>query len=69
MGLDHFKGRSWRGFQHRLVLGPVLAAIAYLFILTVHLRTRNNFWCDVETDPPNDPALAGEIDRLPRVLW
>ena len=36
LGLDHFEGRSWRGFHHHLVL----AAIAYLFILTVYLRTK-----------------------------
>jgi SRSO17 transposase len=30
LGLDHYEGRSWRGFHHHLVL----SAIAYLFILT-----------------------------------
>ena len=64
LGLDHFEGRSWRGFHHHLVL----AAIAYLFILTVYLRTKKNFWCDVGTDSPRDPALAGEVDRLLHVL-
>ena len=60
LGLDHFEGRSWRGFHHHLVL----SAIAYLFILTVYLRRKKNFWCDVGTDSPPDPALAGEIERL-----
>ena len=64
LGLDHFEGRSWRGFHHHLVL----AAIAYLFILTVYVRSKKNFWCDVGTDSPSDPALAGEIDRLLHVL-
>ena len=58
-GLDHFEGRSWRGFHHPLVL----SAIAYLFILTTYLRRKRNFWCDVGTDSPRDPALAGEIER------
>jgi SRSO17 transposase len=60
LGLDHFEGRSWRGFHHHLVL----SALAYLFILTVYLRTKKNFWCDVGTDSPHDPALSGEADRL-----
>ncbi len=60
LGLDHFEGRSWRGFHHHLVL----SALAYLFILTVYLRRKKNFWCDVGTDSPRDPAVAGEIDRI-----
>jgi SRSO17 transposase len=59
LGLDHFEGRSWRGFHHHLVL----SAVAYLFILTVYLRRKKNFWCDVGTDSPRDPALAGEVHR------
>lgn len=59
LGLDHFEGRSWRGFHHHLVL----SAVAYLFILTVYLRRKKNFWCGVGTDSPRDPALAGEIER------
>lgn len=59
LGLDHFAGRSWRGFHHHLVL----SALAYLFILTVYLRRKKNFWCHVGTDSPPDRALAGEIER------
>src|ERR1035437_3023509 len=64
LGLDHFEGRSWRGFHHHLVL----SAVAYLFILTVYLRRKKNFWCDVGTDSPHDPALAGEIERTLSLL-
>ena len=39
LGLDHFEGRSWRGFHHHLVL----SAVAYLFILTVYLRRKKTF--------------------------
>ena len=39
LGLDHFEGRSWRGFHHHLVL----SAAAYLFIRVVHLRAKKNF--------------------------
>jgi SRSO17 transposase len=64
LGLDHFEGRSWRGFHHHLVL----SAVAYLFILTVYLRAKKNFWCDVGTDSPPDPAVFGEVARALRVL-
>jgi SRSO17 transposase len=60
LGLDHFEGRSWTGFHHHLVL----SALAYLFILTIHARAKKNFWCDVGTDSPGDPSVAGEVDRL-----
>ena len=60
LGFDHFEGRSWTGFHHHLVL----SALAYLFILTVHARAKKNFWCDVGANPPGDPAVAGEVDRL-----
>jgi SRSO17 transposase len=64
LGLDHFEGRSWRGFHHHLVL----SAVAYIFILTLYLRRKKNFWCDVGTDTPPDPTVVGEIARLLRVL-
>ena len=36
LGLDHFEGRSWRGFHHQLVL----AAVAYIFVLLAHLESK-----------------------------
>jgi SRSO17 transposase len=60
LGLDHYEGRSWRGFHHHLVL----SALAYWFVLTVYLRAKKNFWCDVGTDAASDPAVAAEINRL-----
>jgi SRSO17 transposase len=60
LGLDHYEGRSWRGFHHHLVL----SALAYLFVLAVYLRAKKNFWCDVGTDAAGDPAVAAEIHRL-----
>jgi len=68
LGLDHFEGRSWRGFHHHLAL----SALAYLFILTIYLEAKKNFWSDVGEDPRIDPALAAAIDRtlslLPRYI-
>jgi SRSO17 transposase len=60
LGLDHFEGRSWRGFHHHLAL----SAVAYLFILVVYLRAKKNFWCDVGSGFESDSPVAGEIHRL-----
>ena len=60
LGFDHFEGRSWRGFHHHLVL----SAVAYLFVLTVYLRSKKNFWAHVGTDAPPDPPVLAEIGRL-----
>ena len=64
LGLDHYEGRSWRGFHHHLVM----SAIAYLFILTSYLEAKKNFWSDVGEDPGSDSAVATEIDRTLSLL-
>lgn len=64
LGLDHFEGRSWRGFHHHLVL----SSVAYLFVLIVYLRHKKNFWVDVGTDAARDPAVLGEMGRLLHLL-
>jgi len=64
LGLDHFEGRSWRGFHHHLVL----AVLAYLFVLVVYLRAKKNFWCDVGTDTEEDAAVAAAVGRLLQLL-
>src|ERR1700680_3531732 len=64
LGLDHYEGRSWRGFHHHLVM----SAIAYLFILTTYLAAKKNFWSDVGEDPGSDPAVVTEIDRTLSLL-
>jgi hypothetical protein len=38
LGLDHYEGRSWRGFHHHLML----AALAYLFILSIYLASKKS---------------------------
>jgi len=64
LGLDHHEGRSWAGFHHHLVL----AALAYWFVLLTFERIKKNFWPDVGTDAPRDPAVVGEMARLLRLL-
>jgi SRSO17 transposase len=60
LGLDHFEGRSWRGFHHHLVM----AVLAYLFVVVVFLSAKKNFWCDVGAGAEEDAAVAAEVSRL-----
>jgi len=64
LGFDHYEGRSWRGFHHH----HALVAVAYLFVLTVYLRAKKNFWPDVGDDLAPDPALVADMDRLVPLL-
>jgi SRSO17 transposase len=64
LGLDHYEGRSWQGFHHHLVL----AAVAYLFVTVIYLRSKKNFWCYVGTGVACDAAVVGAADRLLSVL-
>ena len=60
LGLDHFEGRSWRGFHHHLVM----AVLAYLFVAVVYLDAKKNFWCDLGTSVDEDASVAAEVNRL-----
>jgi len=60
LGLDHFEGRSWQGFHHHLVM----AILAYLFVATVFLDAKKNFWCDVGASVDEDASVADEVGRL-----
>jgi SRSO17 transposase len=64
LGLDHYEGRSWQGFHHHLVL----AAVAYLFVLVICLRSKKNAWCYVGTGLARDAAVVDTVDRLLSVL-
>jgi SRSO17 transposase len=64
LGLDHYEGRFWRGFHHHLVL----AAVAYLFVLVIYLRSKKNSWCYVGTGAARDAAVVGAVDRVLSLL-
>lgn len=64
LGLDHYEGRSWRGFHHHLVM----SAIAYLFVVVDYLRAKKNFQPDVGTGVATDAAIIGAFVRLVSLL-
>jgi SRSO17 transposase len=65
LGLDHYEGRSWRGFHHHLTM----SAVAYLFVVVDYLRTKKNFRPDVgagvEADATIDRAFTRLLSLLP----
>ena len=64
LGLDHYEGRSWRGFHHHLTM----SAIAYLFVVVDYLRAKKNFRPDVGTGVASDAAIARAFTRLLSLL-
>jgi len=64
LGLDQYEGRSWLGFHHHLAL----AAVAYLFVLVIYLRSKKNFWCYVGEGPTRDATMAGTAGRTMPLL-
>lgn len=64
LGLDHYEGRSWRGFHHHLTM----SAIAYLFVVVDYLRAKKNFRPDVGTGVASDAAIDRAFTRLVSLL-
>jgi SRSO17 transposase len=64
LGLDHYEGRSWRGFHHHLTM----SAVAYLFVVVDYLRTKKNFRPDVGTGIAADAAINRAFARLLSLL-
>ncbi|HOC01002.1 MAG TPA: IS701 family transposase [Verrucomicrobiota bacterium] len=64
LGLDHYEGRCWQGFHHHLVL----AAVAYLFVMVIYLRSKKIFWCYVGKGFARDTAVVGAVDRVLSLL-
>lgn len=64
LGLDHYEGRSWRGFHHHWVMSTV----AYLFVVLDYLRAKKNFWPHVGTGAASDAAIDRALTRLLSLL-
>ena len=64
LGLDHFEGRSWQGWNHHVTL----VALAYAFLTLERLGNKKNFWIDVASCPPMDPkTLVAVYWHLPNL--
>jgi SRSO17 transposase len=46
LGLDHYEGRSWRGWHHHVTL----VMLAHSFLTLETLRSKKNFWLDPAED-------------------
>ena len=64
LGLDHYEGRSWRGFHHHLIM----AVLAYLFVVVVYLRAKKNFCPHVGAGATRDAAVNRAFTRLLSLL-
>jgi len=64
VGLDHFEGRSWRGWHHHVTL----VTLAYAFLVLERLGTKKNFWIDLASCPPIDPEMLDVVHgHMPRL--
>jgi SRSO17 transposase len=54
LGLDHYEGRQWLGWQHHVCL----VTIAYAFLRAEQARLKKNCWCELEP-APSSQATAG----------
>jgi SRSO17 transposase len=59
VGLDHFEGRSWQGWHHHVTL----VTLAYAFLVLERMGTKKNFWIDLASCPPMDPAMLDVVQR------
>ena len=57
VGLDHFEGRSWQGWHHHVTL----VTLAYAFLVLERIGNKKNFWIDLASCPPIDPAMLDVI--------
>src|SRR5208337_1790077 len=57
VGLDHFEGRSWQGWHHHVTL----VTLAYAFLMLERMGNKKNFWIDLASCPPVDPAMVDAV--------
>lgn len=65
LGLDHFEGRSWRGWHPQVTL----TCVAFAFLVLEMLRNKKNYWVDPPEDATSGPSLVDQdLGPLPDVL-
>ena len=52
LGLDHFEGRSWRGWHHHVTL----TMMAFDFLVLEGFRVKKNYWVDSPTSQTRTTA-------------
>ena len=60
LGLDHFEGRSWRGWHHHVTL----TMIAFDFLVMEGYRQKKLYWVDPAQSPSGTAEDALHLDRL-----
>ncbi len=60
VGLDHFEGRSWRGWYHHVTL----VSLAYAFLALEMLRSKKNSILDPSPDAPSPSDPPGALGSL-----
>jgi SRSO17 transposase len=60
VGLDHFEGRSWRGWHHHVTL----VSLAYAFLALETLRSKKNSILDPSPDPAELPEPSRSLGRM-----
>lgn len=66
LGLDHFEGRSWTGWQHHVTL----TMMAFDFLALEMIRAKKNFWVDLPQSTARDRevgdnGLSGVLPNMP----
>ena len=51
LGLDHYEGRHWMGWNHHVTL----VSLAFAFLRQEQVHAKKNFWCDVAADSTRAP--------------
>jgi SRSO17 transposase len=64
VGLDHFEGRSWKGWHHHVTL----VSLAYAFLALETLRSKKNSILDPSPDPTEPPDSSGALGEMVSTL-
>jgi SRSO17 transposase len=65
LGLDHYEGRSWLGWNHHVTL----TMIAFGFLTLEMLRGKKNYWVDHTADPPGNTGYSSHMDGSMHDMW
>ena len=64
LGLDHFEGRSWRGWHHHVTL----TMMAFDFLVLEGFRVKKNYWVDPPTSQTRTTASDHDTPWLLSLL-